>query len=202
MVLPLLAIAATAISAGNSIMGGVNARKNAKRQARIEEMQADDAILQAEIQDDNADRIKISASRIAKNAIETLRQTALSQTAYRGEMRTAYAKAGVTNTGSASLTIDEQLMQDEMKLFYTADNARFETEQALFESQQMSKQANITRRQADQMRLQATYTKKAGKDAFISSLFNAGGSVLSSLGGGTGGGGGLGGQVVAPTAPR
>ena len=65
---------------------------------------------------------KIS-TQIKDQAKATLKQTARQQEARRGAMRTAYAKAGVKRTGTAKLTLDEQIYQDELMLNEIANNA-------------------------------------------------------------------------------
>lgn len=137
---------------------------------------------QALIQDQNANNIRASAVRSAKNATETIQQTKKAQESYRGEMRSAYAKSGVTNTGSASMTIEDQLIQDKMKLMNLADNAVFDTNQMLFEANQLNKQSAITRRQAGQAVKQSKYTIQAGKDAYKSSIYNAVGQLFGGAG--------------------
>lgn len=54
--------------------------------------------------------------QISDTAQENLRDTALQQKSYRGAMRTAYAKAGVTQKGTPRLSLNEQIIQDELKL--------------------------------------------------------------------------------------
>lgn len=161
---------------------GRNAKKQANQQADAQLAQAQDLKDQALIQEQNANRVRASAVRVAKNATETVKQTKQAQEAYRGEIRTAYAKSGVTSTGSASMTIEDQLIQDNMKLFNISDTANFDIENALFEATNLNKQATITRRQSQQAIVQAGYTRKAGKDAYRSSLFNAAGTIFGSAG--------------------
>jgi hypothetical protein len=186
MVLPLVGMALVAGSAAIGAFGKVQQGKNAKKQAnqvadsQIEEAKNIDE--QANIQEQNAERIKISATRIANNAKDTLQQTARALRANRGEMRKAYAKSGVTNTGSALLTVETQLEEDQMKLFNIGDNAMFDIEQTLFQAEQEKRQAGITRRQAQQTRTQAGYTRTAGKDAYKSSLWSAGGDLIGTAG--------------------
>lgn len=183
MVLPLvLAAAATAVNVFGKVKEGKNAKKQANQIADSQIEEAKNIDEQASIQEQNANRIKASATRIASSTKDVLKQTAKQQQAQRGEIRTAYAKAGVTNTGSASLTVEQQLEEDQMKLFNISDNAIFDIEQTLFEADQQMKQAGITRKQADQARTQAGYTRKAGKQAYQSALWSAGGSILSGAG--------------------
>lgn len=161
---------------------GRNAKRQANQEADSQLAQAQDLKDQASIQDQNANRIRASAVRITKNATETIQQTKLAQQAYRGEIRTAYSKAGVTSSGSATMTIEDQLIQDQIKLFNISDNAIFEADNAMFEASNLNKQANITKRQSQQAVKQAGYLRKAGKDAYRSSLFNAAGQIFGSAG--------------------
>lgn len=90
-----LALVSGVAQGGGSILGGFQASKEAS---------------------------KISG-QISEAAQKTLEQTARQQTARRGAQRTAYAKAGVTMRGSAKLTLDEQIYQDELMLNEIADDA-------------------------------------------------------------------------------
>lgn len=181
-ILAALAVGTTAVNVFGKVKEGKNAKKQANQIADSQIEEAKNIDEQASIQEQNANRIKASATRIASSTKDVLKQTAKQQQAQRGEIRTAYAKAGVTNTGSASLTVEQQLEEDQMKLFNISDNAIFDIEQTLFEADQQMKQAGITRRQADQTRKQAGYTRKAGKQAYQSALWSAGGSILSGAG--------------------
>lgn len=181
-ILAALAVGSTAVSVFGKVKEGKNAKKQANQVADSQIEEAKNIDEQASIQEQNANRIKASAARIASSTKDILKQTAKQQQARRGEIRTAYAKAGVTNTGSASLTVEQQLEEDQMKLFNMSDNAIFDIEQTLFEADQQMKQAGITRRQAEQTRKQAGYTRKAGKDAYKSSLLSGFGGILSGAG--------------------
>lgn len=165
-----------------SLQQGIIAKKNARQEANNQLAIAQDLRDQALIQDQNSNTMRASAVRTAKNATETIKQTQNAQESYRGEIRTAYSKSGVTATGSANMTIEDQLIQDKMKLMNLSDNAIFDTNQILFEANQLNRQSDITRRQAGQAVKQSQYYIKAGKDAYKSSQLNALGQIFGSAG--------------------
>lgn len=83
-----IALVAGGLQAGGKVMGGFDALRQSSK----------------------------VAGQIADTAKENLRDTARQQKTYRGSMRTAYAKAGVTQKGTPEMALDEQMLQDEMAL--------------------------------------------------------------------------------------